>query len=38
MQKSHQLMLAIAIIFALGMSISHLAFAQKVNLKGGTYT
>ena len=35
MQKSHQLMLAIAIIFALGMSISHLAFAQKVNIKGG---
>ena len=35
MQKSHQLMLAIAIIFALGMSISHLAVAQKVNLKDG---
>ena len=35
MQKSYHLMLAIAILFALAMSISHLAVAQKVNLKDG---
>ncbi len=35
MQRSYHLMLAIAILFALAMSISHLAFAQKVNLDDG---
>ena len=35
MQKSYHLMLAVVILFALAMSISHLAFAQKVNLKDG---
>ena len=36
MRKFYQLTLATAIIFALVMSISHLAFAQgKVNIKGG---
>ncbi len=36
MRRTYLFMLAVAIIFALGMSISHLAFAQgKVNIKGG---
>ena len=36
MRKFYQFTLATAIIFALVMSISHLAFAQgKVNIKGG---
>ena len=36
MKKSYQLMLATVIIFAMAMSISHLAFAQgKVNMKDG---
>ena len=36
MRRAYLFMLAVAIIFALGMSISHLAFAQgKVNIKGG---
>ena len=35
MRKFYQLMLAIAIMFALVVSLSHLAFAQKVNIKDG---
>ena len=35
MKRYYQFALAIAIIFALAMSISHLAFAQKVNVDEG---
>ncbi len=35
MRKFYQLMLAIAIMFALVVSLSHLALAQKVNIKDG---
>ena len=35
MKKVYELILATAIIFALAMSVSQLAFAQKVNIKDG---
>ena len=35
MRKFYQFTLATAIVFALVVSLSHLAFAQKVNIKGG---
>ena len=35
MRRFYQFTLATAIVFALVVSLSHLAFAQKVNIKDG---